>query len=116
MDAYFTAIVTRDVEALGHLFSADAVLDAQGTIHRGSEGIARFYAEGAFGFDDLLPRPGPVRIDGDRATVAIDLRIAGGHSPVEDVFTVADGQITHLSIRGLTEDVTGRLPESNDPG
>ncbi|HUA96269.1 MAG TPA: amidohydrolase family protein, partial [Acidimicrobiales bacterium] len=115
VDAYFTAIVTRDVGALGRLFATDAVLDAQGTIHRGAAAIANFYAAGAFGFDDLLPRPGPVRIEGDRATVGIDLRIAGGHSAVEDVFTVAGSQITHLSIRGLGGEVTGRLPASNDP-
>jgi uncharacterized protein len=115
VDAYFTAIVTRDVEALGRLFATDAILDAQGTIHRGAAAIANFYAVGAFGFDDLLPRPGPVRIEGDKATVPIDLRIAGGHSAVEDVFTVAGGQITHLSIRGLGGEVTDQLPASNDP-
>jgi predicted TIM-barrel fold metal-dependent hydrolase len=115
VDSYFTAIVTRDVEALRRLFASDAVLDAQGTIHRGANAIARFYAEGAFGFDDLLPRPGPARIDGDQVTVPIDLRIAGGHSAVEDVFTVVDGRIARLLIRGLDEAVTNRLPTSGDP-
>jgi uncharacterized protein len=114
VDAYFTAIVTRDVEALRRLFAPDAVLDAQGTVHRGSEAIARFYTDGAFGFDDLLPRPGTVRIEGDRVTVPIDLRIAGNHDAVEDVFTVAGDRIAALSIRGLGDDVTGRLPPSSD--
>lgn len=108
-DAYFTAIVTRDVEALRRLFAPDAVLDAQGTVHRGADAIARFYADGAFAFDDLLPRPGPATVEGDRVTVGIDLRIDRGHAAVEDVFTVAGERIASLTIRGLGHDVAARL-------
>ena len=61
VDAYFTAITNRDAGALAELFTPNAVLDVEGTVHRGAEAVARFYAEGAFGFDDLLPRPGRPR-------------------------------------------------------
>jgi len=108
-DAYFTAVTTRDVERLRGLFTPDAVLDTQGTVFRGSETIARFYAEGAFGFDDLLPRTAAPVVDGDRVAVQIDLRIAGSHAAVEDVFTVAGDRIASLVIRGLDQSVMGRL-------
>jgi predicted TIM-barrel fold metal-dependent hydrolase len=112
LDAYFTAITVRDVDALRALFTPDAVLDAQGTEYRGNEAIARFYAEGAFAFEDLLPRTQPPRVEGTRATVGIDLRIAGTHSAVEDVFVVAGDRIGRLEIRGLDDDLTRSLDRS----
>jgi uncharacterized protein len=112
VDAYFTAITTRDVDALRGLFSTDAVLDAAGTTYRGNEAIARFYAEGAFLFDDLLPRPEKAVVEGERVTVRIDLRIGGSHDPVEDVFAVTDGRITDLRIRGLGDQAVNRLRDA----
>ena len=85
------------------------MLDAEGLVHEGADAIARFYAEGAFGFEDLLPLPGPAAVDGDRVTVPIDLHVAGGALAVEDVFTVAGDRIASLTIRGLGEGVTDRL-------
>jgi len=112
LDAYFTAITVRDVDGLRSLFTPEAVLDAQGTEYRGNEAIARFYAEGAFGFDDLLPRAGEPVVDADRATVRIDLRIGGGHANVEDVFTMAGDRIDRLEIRGLDDTVARRLDQA----
>ncbi len=115
LDAYFTAITARDAEGLRKLFTPDAVLDAQGTEYRGGDAIARFYAEGAFGFDDLLPRPGWPEVEDDRARVEIDLRIGGGHAEVEDVFTLSGSLISRLEIRGLGEDVADRLDRAAGP-
>jgi len=115
LDAYFTAITARDTEGLRTLFTSDAVLDAQGTEYRGSDAIARFYAEGAFAFDDLLPRPKTSEVDGDQASVKIDLRIAGGHAEVEDIFTLSGHRISRLDIRGLGEDVARRLDQATGP-
>jgi predicted TIM-barrel fold metal-dependent hydrolase len=116
VDAYFSAITTRDADALRGLFTPDAVLDVEGTVHTGGEAIARFYAEGAFSFEDLLPRPGPLTVGGDRAEVTIDLRIAGAHSQVHDVFTLAGERIAGLEIRGLADGVVSRLEEATAPG
>ncbi len=107
---YFLAITMRDGDALRRLFAPDAVLDAQGTEYRGAEAIARFYAEGAFAFDDLLPTPGPARVDGTTVVVEIDLHIAGTDTPVVDTFTVGDGRIHSLVIEGLSDEVRARLP------
>lgn len=109
-DDYFLAITTRDGDALRRLFAPDAVLNAQGTEYRGGEEIARFYAEGAFGFEDLLPRPGEPRVDGGRVVVGIDLHIAGTDSPVLDTFEIEDGTIRSLVIEGLSDEVRARLP------
>ncbi len=106
---YFLAITMRDAAALGRLFAPDAVLDAQGTIYRGTDAIVRFYDEGAFRYGDLLPRPGPFRIDGARLVVEIDLHIAGTDSTVVDTFETRDGRIRALVIEGLTEEVRARL-------
>ncbi len=106
---YFLAITMRDTQALRRLFTPDAVVDAQGVHHRGPEDIARFYAEGAFLFDDLLPRPRPARVDGDRVVVEIDLHIAGTDSMVVDTFAVTGDRIRSLVIEGLTDEVRARL-------
>lgn len=101
LDAYFTAITVRDVVGLRSLFAPDAVLVAQGIECRGNDAIARFYSDGAFALNDLLPRTGPPRVDGARATVAIDLRIEGSHTALEDVFFVNGDRIDRLEIRRL---------------
>ena len=106
---YFLAITMRDTDALRRLFAPDAVLDAEGTIYEGIEAIARFYDEGAFKFADLLPHPGPQRIDDDQIVVEIDLRIAGLSSKVVDTFRVAGGHIRALRIEGLSQQVRTRL-------
>ncbi len=112
---YFLAITMRDTAALGRLFTPDAVLDGQGTIYRGTDAIVRFYDEGAFRYGDLLPRPGPFRIDGARLVVEIDLHIAGTDSTVVDTFEIRDGRISALVIEGLTEEVRARLASAR-PG
>ncbi len=116
LDAYFTAVTTRDADALEALFAPDAVLDVEGTVHRGGPAIARFYVLGAFSFDDLLPRPGPLSVDGTTVKVDIDLRIAGEHSTVADVFELDGGRIGRLTIRGLADGVTAQLSRSVGSG
>jgi predicted TIM-barrel fold metal-dependent hydrolase len=108
---YFTAITLRDVEALRSMFTPHAVLDAQGTEYRGPDAIARFYAEGAFAFDDLEPHPRTPQVDGERVVVEIDLHIAGTDSEVVDTFDMAGDRISSLRIEGLTDEVRARLAE-----
>lgn len=99
VDAYFTAVTLRDRAGLERIFAPHAVLDAGGTLVEGNGAIARFYAEGAFCFTDLLPRPGPVTVDGDRAEVRIDVRLGGADAVFDDVFTLAGDKIARLAIR-----------------
>jgi predicted TIM-barrel fold metal-dependent hydrolase len=106
---YFAAVTMQDTPALRRLFAPNALLDAQGQIHRGVEAIARFYEEGAFRFEDLLPRPGPVTRRGDALVVEIDLHVAGTDSRVVDTFEIADGRITAMRIEGLSDEVVARL-------
>ncbi len=110
---YFAAVTMRDSEALGRLFAPDALLDAQGSIHRGTDAIVRFYETGAFRFEDLLPRPGKVTAREDAIVVEIDLRVAGIDSSVVDTFEISDGRIRSLRIDGLTDQVMTRL--ADDP-
>lgn len=115
VDAYFAAIVARDVDALRRLFTPGARLDAEGMCYEGTEAIARFYADGAFAFDDLLPRPGPAVVEGDRVTVTIDLQVGGERRLVEDVFRLDGDRIAALCIRGLGDGVSGRLRQAAGP-
>ncbi len=98
---YYLAVTMRDTDALRRLFARDAVLDTQGTVYEGIEAITRFYDEGAFKFADLLPHPGPLRMDNDQIVVATDLRIAGMNTTVVDTFNVDGGRIRSLQIEGL---------------
>ena len=106
---YFAAITLRDPNALGRLFAPDAVLDAQGDLHRGAGAIVRFYETGAFRFEDLLPRPGPVTARGENLVVEIDLHLAGIDCSVVDTFEIGDGRIRSLRIDGLTDQVVTQL-------
>ena len=98
---YFAAIRARDAGALRTLFAPDAQLVTAGTTLTGSDDIAAFYVTGAFGYDDLWPRPGPLAVDGDRVTVTIDLRMGGTDHTVEDTFWVSEGRIRRLEIEFL---------------
>lgn len=109
VDDYFAAVTMQDAAALRRLFTPDAVLDARGTRHEGNEMISRFYEEGAFRFEDLLPVPGPLRVTGNRVVVEIELHIAGTDTTVVDIFETADGHIRSLRIEGLTDQVLARL-------
>ena len=101
VDAYFAAITTRDTAAIRRLFAGDAELATDRAVHRGVDEIARFYAEGAFGFDDLRPRPSAYDVHGVRVEVAIDLHIGGTDTMVVDEFIVAGDKISRLSISAL---------------
>lgn len=106
---YFAAVTMQDAGGLRRLFTPDAVLDAEGTRHRGIDAIISFYESGAFRFDDLLPRPGPVSVQGDSLVVTIDLHVAGTDSSVQDIFQIVDGRIRSLRIEGLGEEMVTRL-------
>jgi predicted TIM-barrel fold metal-dependent hydrolase len=106
---YFGAVTMRDPRALRRVFAPDAVLDAQGSVYRGADAIVAFYQDGAFRFDDLLPRPGPFTSKGDGLVVEIDLHVAGTESRVVDTFRVDDGHIRSLRIEGLSEEIQSRL-------
>jgi ketosteroid isomerase-like protein len=108
---YFAAVTMRDADALHRLFAPDATLVAEGTRHQGTETIARFYREGAFHFDDLLPHPRSFRVEGNQVVVEIDLHIAGTSSTVVDTFEIEDGRIRSLVIQGLSDQVRSRLAE-----
>ena len=102
VDAYFTAVTTaRRRRPRGALHPRRGTRRRRDRPPRKpSRTIARFYADGAFGFDDLLPRPGPFAVDAGTVAVDIDLRIDGAHSTVADVFELAGNQIAALTIRG----------------
>jgi len=106
---YFAAVTTKDVDAIRSLFSPDAVLTTgpagENTV-KGADEIARFYAEGPFGYDDLAPNPGPLQVDGGRVVVDIELHIDGTDIPVRDIFYVSGDRIDKLEI------ITLRFAES----
>lgn len=98
VDAYFNAIRSRDADALGALFTDDAVLISQGGTFTGSAEIASFYRDLAFKVDDLWPEPGELLVAGDRVAVEIRLTMAGKTNLVSDVFTLRAGRIARLAI------------------
>jgi uncharacterized protein (TIGR02246 family) len=113
--AYFAAIEARDANALRDLFAPDAVLLTGGAEFTGRDAIVEFYVNGAFTYEDLSPRPGPLDVDGRRVHVVIDLRMAGADHVVADIFDIADGMIHRLeivfdpeSMRNLPDDFPGR--------
>lgn len=115
VDAYFRAITLRDGSAIAELFAPHAELHTGGILASISEGsvkessecivgadaIREFYERGAFTFDDLLPHPGSFEVTETRVEVPIDLRIAGSHRTVHDIFEVVDDRIQRLDILTL---------------
>jgi uncharacterized protein len=98
---YFAAVSAHDSEALRSLFAADAVLHASGRTLSGPDDIARFYADGAFTYEDLTPHPWELNIDGARVEVDLELHIDGTKIPLRDIFTMAGDQIARLEIEVL---------------
>jgi predicted TIM-barrel fold metal-dependent hydrolase len=112
---YFGAVTSHDTEALRSVFAPDAVLVRGDASFKGADEIVRFYAEGAFTYEDLAPDPGPMIVDGgaggsrvagDAGTVNVDLslRIDGGDIPVHDIFEISGGRITRLDIISLLDE------------
>jgi predicted TIM-barrel fold metal-dependent hydrolase len=98
---YFLSVVTQDAPRLASLFAPDAVLESGDMRLDGVDAITKFYETGPFLFDDLLPRPGPLAVDGQQVTVEIDLHIGGGDSRVLDTFVVAGDKISRLELSSL---------------
>ncbi|HXW34416.1 MAG TPA: nuclear transport factor 2 family protein [Acidimicrobiales bacterium] len=103
--AYFAAIKGHDADALRRLFAREAELVTGGLSVRGADAIADFYTTGAFTYDDLLPSPRPLEVDGDTVHVVIDLHMGGADHVVADTFRITDGKIQRLEIEFLTDDV-----------
>ena len=102
VQAYFAAVRDRDGAAMRLLFDSEAELVTSGTCIAGSQAIASFYEGGAFNVADLDPRPGPLRIDGPRVHVDIDLQMNGRHHRVSDTFEVSGSRIKRLEIEFLS--------------
>lgn len=102
-DRYFSAIRSRDHDAVAAVFSPDAELITPTGTYVGPDEIAGFYRESAFAFDDLDPAPGPFLVDGDRLAVEIDLRMGGTTNRVADFFTFDDAGIRRLAVYLLPE-------------
>ena len=100
VDAYFAAITTGTPRPSTTVRRRRRACDRP-AVHRGVDEIARFYAEGAFGFDDLRPRRSAYDVHGVRVEVAIDLHIGGTDTMVVDEFIVAGDKISRLSISAL---------------
>jgi hypothetical protein len=98
---YFAAVTQHDPEGLRSLFAPDAVLEASGKTFSGPDEIARFYMEGAFMSDDLVPHPWELDIDGARVVVDLDLHLEGTKIPIRDIFTIAGDKICRLEIELL---------------
>ncbi len=113
VERYFAAVTRQDADALASLFAEDAILVAGGTEMNGRSAVRRFYEEGAFSFDDLLPHPGEVTGDEEHLEVVIDLRLGGSRSQVRDVFSFHKGRIAKLEIVPLT--ATAPLEQALDP-
>ncbi len=60
---YFAAVTCHDAEAIRSLFLPGAELTSGGRTLKGADEIARFYAEGAFTYDDLAPNPGTLEVE-----------------------------------------------------
>ncbi|MHB8318509.1 MAG: amidohydrolase family protein [Acidimicrobiales bacterium] len=101
VDDYFAAVTSRDPKWLKSLFATDAVVVSGEMRIDGVGSIVEFYRNGAFKFDDLRPRPGPLEVAGEKVEVDIDLRLGGTDSAVHDTFKIADGRIVHLDISTL---------------
>jgi uncharacterized protein len=100
---YFAAVTSRDADAIRSVFWPGAELTAGGKTFKGSDEIARFYADGAFSFDDLAPDPGSLDVDvnGERVVVDLELSIDGTVIPLRDVFEMAGDRIAKLEITTL---------------
>jgi hypothetical protein len=112
---YFAAVTRHDPEGLRSLFAPGAVLEANGKTLSGPDEIARFYADGAFMSDDLVPHPWELNVEGARVVVDLEFHLDGTKIPIRDTFTMAGDKILRLEIELLD---LGRMDSSGpgDPG
>jgi predicted TIM-barrel fold metal-dependent hydrolase len=112
---YFAAVTRHDPEGLRSLSAPGAVLEANGKTLSGPDEIARFYADGAFMSDDLVPHPWELNVEGARVVVDLELHLDGTKIPIRDTFTMAGDKILRLEIELLD---LGRMDSSGpgDPG
>jgi ketosteroid isomerase-like protein len=98
VNAYFTAMRSKDAAAHRELFADDAELVTSLGIFVGVEAIAGFYRDFAFSVDDLWPEPGPLLVSGECIAVELRARANGTVSLMADFFTIRDGKIVRLAI------------------
>jgi predicted TIM-barrel fold metal-dependent hydrolase len=107
---YFAAVTCHDPEAIRSVFWPGAELVRADTVVKGSDEIARFYATGAFTYDDLAPDPGAMHVDGERVVVDLELHIDGTVIPVRDIFEMSGDRIAKLEIITLRfDESTGQI-------
>jgi len=96
--AYFAAINARDAAAIREVFAPTGELLSPAGRIVGPDAIAEFYAAQAFTASDLLARPGPMLVSGERVAVEIILQVHGQQSRVADFFEIRAGCIERLAI------------------
>ena len=100
---YFAIVTAKDAAALHSLFAPTAVLESGHLRLEGPDAILSYYTSNTFTFDDFLPQPGPLSVEGGRVTVTIDVRLGGAQHRVVDVFETDGRQILSLHISGFEE-------------
>jgi hypothetical protein len=101
MDDYFAAVTAHDAETLASLFTPDATLHSGDVTLAGRDNVVGYYTANTFTFDDFLPEPGPLQIDGSNVSVTIRARMGGKYHTVHDVFETENGRIKALHITGF---------------
>ena len=92
VDAYFTAITNRDAGTLATCSPPTPCSTSRAPCTAATRPSPASTREGAFAFDDLLPRPARPEVDGDR--VRVEPSTCASPAPtrsVEDVFTLGRG-------------------------
>ncbi len=103
VDDYFAAVTAHDTAMLGELFDTNAVLDVDGEVRRGRDAVLSYYTGHTFTYDDFRPAPGPLRVEGSRVHVAIDVHLGGADSVVHDVFETHGRHITSVRVNGFAD-------------
>jgi len=98
VNAYFSAMRSRDAAAHRELFAPDAELVTSIGTFVGVDAISAFYRDFAFSVDDLWPEPGRLLVNDDRIAVELRARANGTVSLMADFFTLRDGKISRLAI------------------
>lgn len=98
VNAYFSAMRSKDEAAHRELFAHDAELVTSLGTFVGVDAISAFYRDFAFSVDDLWPEPGRLLVNDDRIAVELRARANGTVSLMADFFTLRDGKISRLAI------------------
>jgi hypothetical protein len=100
---YFSAVTAHDGDLLRSLFDPAATMAIDQVELAGIEAIMGYYEQNAFTFPDFRPDPGPLRVEGNRVSVPIDVHLGGQDRTVHDVFETDGSRITALRVSGFEE-------------